>query len=135
MVRLSGHKIALEADQKDLRNRIEETYLNSSLQPPYFKDLAANLGQNSGHMKDVLDHMVQEGTIVKVKEDLYFHKTVIDALKARLVDFLRENGEISTPQLKEMTGVSRKYMIPLIEFFDDTRVTIRVGDARKLREG
>ena len=135
MVRLSGHKIALQADQKDLRNRIEETYLNSSLQPPYFKDLVASVGQNSGHMKDVLDHMVQEGIVVKVKEDLYFHKTAIDALKSKLVGFLRENGEVSIPQLKDMIGVSRKYMIPLVEFFDDTKVTIRVGDIRKLREG
>jgi len=135
MVRLSGHKIALGADQRDLRNRIEETYLKSDLQPPYFKDLITSLGQDSGHMKDVLEHMVQEGIVVKVKEDLYFHKMVVDTLKNRLVDFLRQNGEISTPQLKEMTGVSRKYMIPLIEFFDDTRVTIRVGDVRKLREG
>ncbi len=135
MVRLSGHKIALQADQRDLRNRIEETYLNSSLQPPYFKDLVASVGQNSGHMKDVLDHMVQEGIVVKVKEDLYFHKTAIDALKSKLVGFLRENGEVSIPQLKDMIGVSRKYMIPLVEFFDDTKVTIRVGDIRKLREG
>ena len=42
-------------------------------------------------------------------------------------------GEISTPQFKEMTGVSRKYTIPLIEYFDTTNFTIRVGDIRKLR--
>jgi selenocysteine-specific elongation factor len=135
MVRLAGHRIALGVDQEELRNKIERVYLNSSLQPPYFKDLIASLGQNSDHMKDVLDHMVLEGIVVKVKEDLYFHKTVIDTLKNKLVNFLRENGEISTPQVKEMAGVSRKYMIPLIEFFDDTKVTIRVGDVRKLREG
>ena len=86
-------------------------------------------------MKDVLGHMLQEGILVKVKDDLFFHKAAIHGLKNKLVTFLQKNGEISTPQLKEMTGVSRKYMIPLIEYFDDTKVTIRVGDVRKLREG
>jgi selenocysteine-specific elongation factor len=49
------------------------------------------------------------------------------------VDFLKDNGEISTPRFKDMTGVSRKYLIPLAEHFDSQNVTIRIGDIRKLR--
>jgi selenocysteine-specific elongation factor len=135
MMRLSGHKIALQADQKDMRHKIEQAYLKAGLQPPSFKELVASTGQNSGHMEDVLGHMLDDGVLIKVKEGLYFHKIVIKALKDRLVSFLQANGEITTPQLKEITGVSRKYMIPLIEYFDDTKVTIRVGDVRRLREG
>jgi selenocysteine-specific elongation factor len=135
IIRLLGHKVALEADQKDVRHRIEQTYLKSGLQPPYFKDLLASLGQNSIYVKEVLVHMLEEGTIVKVKEDLYFHRRAIEDLKKRLVSYLKANSEIATPQFKEMTGVSRKYTIPLIEYFDSTKTTIRVGDARRLREG
>ena len=135
MMRLSGHKIALQADQRDMRHKIEQAYLKAGLQPPFFKELVASTGQNSGHMEDVLGHMLDDGILIKVKEGLYFHKIVIKALKDRLVSFLQANGEITTPQLKEITGVSRKYMIPLIEYFDDTKVTIRVGDVRRLREG
>ncbi len=135
MIRLSGHTIALQADQKDMRREIERAYLNAGLQPPSFKELVASMGQNAGHMQDVLGHMVDDGLLIRVKEGLYFHRVLIKELKDRLVSFLLANGEISTPQLKEMAGVSRKYMIPLIEYFDDTKVTIRVGDVRKLREG
>jgi selenocysteine-specific elongation factor len=135
VVRLSGHKVALEADQKDVRHRIEQAYLQSGLQPPYFRDLVASIGQNSTHVKEILMHMLAEGIIVKVKEDLYFHRRVIDDLKNRLVSYLKANSEITTPQFKEMTGVSRKYTIPLIEYFDSTKATIRVGDIRRLREG
>jgi len=70
-----------------------------------------------------------------VKEDLFFHATSIGKLKDRLVAFLQENGEITTPQFKDMTGASRKYVIPLAEFFDAKNVTLRVGDNRKLRKG
>jgi len=51
-----------------------------------------------------------------------------------LISFLKEKGEISTPQFKEMTGASRKYTIPIIEYFDRSRVTVRVGDNRVLRK-
>jgi selenocysteine-specific elongation factor len=135
IIRLPGHRVALEADQKDVRQRIEQTYLQSGLQPPYFRDLVASLGQNSAHVKEVLMHMLEEGTIVKVKEDLYFHRRAVEDLKKRLVSYLKANSEITTPQFKEMTGVSRKYTIPLIEYFDSTKATIRVGDVRRLREG
>jgi selenocysteine-specific elongation factor len=135
IIRLSEHRVALGADQKDIRQRIEQAYLQSGLQPPYFRDLVASLGQNSAHTKEILMHMLEEGTLVKVKEDLYFHRRVIDDLKNGLVSYLKANGEIDTPQFKEMTGVSRKYTIPLIEFFDAKKITIRVGDIRRLREG
>ena len=135
VIRLSGHSVALGADEEDLSRRIERAYLESGLQPPYFRDMMSSLGQNSSNAKEILMHMLKEGILVKVKEDLYFHRGVIDDLKQKLVDYLRTEGEITTPQFKEMTGVSRKYTIPLIEFFDATRVTIRVGDTRRLREG
>jgi selenocysteine-specific elongation factor len=135
IIRLSEHRVALGADQKDIRQRIEQAYLQSGLQPPYFRDLVASLGQNSAHTKEILMHMLEEGTLVKVKEDLYFHRRIIDDLKNGLVSYLKANGEIDTPQFKEMTGVSRKYTIPLIEFFDAKKITIRVGDIRRLREG
>ena len=135
IMRLSEHKVALGADEKDIRHRIERAYLESGLQPPYFRDLVASLGENSAHKKEILMHMLEEGTLVKVKEDLYFHRRVIDDLKNGLVSYLKANGEIDTPQFKEMTGVSRKYTIPLIEFFDATKITIRIGDIRRLREG
>jgi selenocysteine-specific elongation factor len=135
IIHLSGHRIALEADQKDIRHKIERTYLETGLQPPYFKELVASMGENPGRVADVLGHMLQEGILLKIKEGLYFHKDVIETLKAKLVSFLTANTQITTPQLKEVTGVTRKYMIPLIEYFDAIKVTIRVGDVRKLREG
>ena len=71
---------------------------------------------------------------MKVKEDLYFHRKAIEDLRDKLITLLREKGEITTPQFKDMTGVSRKYTIPLIEYFDRSQITVRVGDSRVLRK-
>jgi len=133
-VRLATHTVSLGADQADVRDKILDAYLNAGLQPPYFKDLSKTLDIDSNRAKDVLMHLVDEGLVVKTKEDLYFHAEAINHLKKKLVEFLESKEEITTPQFKEMTGVSRKYVIPLAEYFDAKNVTLRVGDVRKLRK-
>ncbi|TES88719.1 MAG: selenocysteine-specific translation elongation factor [Desulfobacteraceae bacterium] len=134
-IRLARHKVLLEVDQADIREKILDVYLRSRLQPPYFKELGNTLNIDAKRAKDVLMLLVEEGLLIKTKEDLYFHSGAVNDLKNRLVDFLKSNGEITTAQFKEMTGASRKYVIPLIEYFDSKNVTIRVGDIRKLRTG
>jgi selenocysteine-specific elongation factor len=133
-VRLAGHKVSLGVDQTDVKKKIIEIYQQKGLMPPYFKELEKTVGIEPARAKEVLLLLVDEGLIVKVKEDLYFHSETIHALKNRLVKFIMAQGEITTPQFKEMTGASRKYVIPLIEYFDSKNVTIRVGDIRKLRK-
>ncbi len=134
-VRLSSHRVSLGADQADIRKKLLAIYQNGGLQPPYFREVPKMLRGDPNHTKDVLMLLVEEGQIVKTKDDLYFHADAIRDLKNRLIDFLKSHGEITTPQFKEMTGASRKYVIPLIEYFDASKVTLRVGDLRKLRGG
>ena len=134
LVRAASHTVSLAADQKTIRRNIIDLYQNGALMPPYFKEVSAGLDVDAKSARDVLMLLVDEGEVIKVKEDLYFHREAIDQLQTRLVDFLKNNGEISTPQFKEMTGATRKYVIPLIEYFDAKNVTIRIGDTRKLRK-
>ncbi|MCG6893541.1 MAG: selenocysteine-specific translation elongation factor [Desulfobacteraceae bacterium] len=133
-VRLAGHKISLGGEQSDIRKKILETYRASGLQPPYFREFVQTHSLDARRAGEVLRLLVEEGGVVRVKEDLYFHQDAVEELRQRLVDFLSENEEIATPQFKEMTGASRKYVIPLLEYFDARNVTIRIGDIRKLRK-
>ena len=132
VLHLAEHKVTLGQDQEKVREEIESIYREGGLQPPYFKELADQFPERTA--RDVLQLMTQEGVLVKVKEDLYFHRKAVAGLRERLVAFLKEHGEITTPQFKEMTGASRKYAIPLIEHFDLNQVTVRVGDNRVLRK-
>jgi len=132
VVRLKEHKVTLAQDQEKARQEIEKIYAKGGLQPPYFKDLKEDFPGNTA--MDVLGVMVKEGLLLKIKEDLYFHRRAVEELEKRLIDFLKKHGEITTPQFKEMTGTSRKYTIPLIEYFDLSQITVRVGDSRVLRK-
>jgi selenocysteine-specific elongation factor len=134
-VRLKAHKVSLAGDEATLRQDILKIYRQGGLQPPFFRDVVESLKADPGQAKDVLNHMIEQGLIVRTKEDLFFHAEVIADLKQRLVKFLEENGEINPAQFKEMTGASRKFLIPLFEYFDAKNVTLRVGDVRKLRRG
>ena len=133
IVRLADHRVALAADQQNFKHQILKTLENAGITPPYFKDLCQKLRVPIDQGSEVLQLLVGEGVVVKIKEDLYYHQIPLNQLKQKLVAFLLSHEEISTPQFKDMTGASRKFVIPLIEYFDGIQLTIRVGDIRKLR--
>ncbi len=134
IVRLTNFKVSLQIDQTEARKKILNSYKTSGLTPPYFKDINKTLDMDPSSTGDVLHLLVEEGMIIRAKDDLYFYADTISKLQQKLVAFLEKNEELTTPQFKEMTGVSRKYLIPLIEYFDSKNVTIRIGDIRKLRK-
>ena len=132
LIRLTEHRVTLARNEEKIRNQIEEAYRKGGLQPPYFKEIKNQFPGKAG--QDVLEVMIKDGVLIKVKEDLFFHRDSMTDLQNRLVRFLKENGEINTPQFKEMTGASRKYTIPILEYFDRSQITVRVGDNRVLRK-
>ena len=134
VVRLAGHRVALGVDQRTLRENLLTVYQKEGLTPPYFKELCSELSVPAEEARQVLSLLLDEGQLVKIKEELYCHREAIEKIRDQLVAFLTEHEEISTPQFKDMTGASRKYVIPLIEYFDTTQLTIRIGDMRKLRK-
>ena len=134
-VRLAAHKVALKADQEDIRKRILAAYVDGGLTPPYFKDICRNAEMAPDRAKDVLMILIGEGAVTKIREDLYVHTEALETLKAKTVAFLKAEGEMTTIQFKEIAGVSRKFLIPFIEYFDAQNLTIRIGDIRKLRGG
>lgn len=133
IVRLITHKVALEANQVDIRIKILKAYQTSGLEPPYFKDLINQLGIDLEQAKAVLGLLLDEGILIKIKDDLFFYADTLNQLKQKTIDFLMKHGEMTTSQFKSIANVSRKYLIPLIEYFDAKNITIRVGDVRKLR--
>ncbi len=134
-IRLPEHEVSLGEDQADIREKILDTYRKNGLTPPYFKDLPGTFKVDPARAKEVLHFLVEEGQLVKVKEELFFHADAIAGLRERLVAFFGENDALTPADFKEMTGLSRKYLIPLLEHFDARNITIRVGDVRKLRKG
>ncbi len=130
-LRLPGHQIAL-ADQKGLMKRVEETIRDGGLQPLSPREAAEQWSEDEKEIQAIHELLVHQGVLVKIS-GIYFHQVSIERLKEELIRYLKQHREITTPQFKEMTGASRKYAIPLIEYFDQVRLTLRLGDKRVLR--
>jgi selenocysteine-specific elongation factor len=129
-IRLAEHRISV---REDLLSQVERTIRAGELTPPSLRELVEGFHMDQRDLRNHLELLVNRGTLVRIKGELYFHNEAISRLKEALVDFIRINGEITTPQFKDLTQISRKYAIPLLEYFDNAKVTIRVGDKRILR--
>jgi selenocysteine-specific elongation factor len=104
-----------------------------ALEPPRPKDIPAELRLPEPQVKTMLDRLIAGKQLVRVKPDLFVHADAIAALRTRLIAFLDAHKTIDAQQWKELTGASRKFSIPLAEYFDTERITLRVGDVRRRR--
>jgi selenocysteine-specific elongation factor len=131
-LKIPGHQIS-SVDEKGLVKRVEEAILRGRLQPPSPVEVSAEWSEEEEKVLAVFEHLVHEGVLVKIKSGMYFHRIPFENLKGELINYLKSHQEITTPQFKELTGASRKYAIPLIEYFDQMKLTLRVGEKRVLR--
>ncbi|HTR60070.1 MAG TPA: SelB C-terminal domain-containing protein, partial [Candidatus Binataceae bacterium] len=87
----------------------------------------------SSQLRTVLAAMEREGRVVKIATDLYFGKAAFDAARERLVGYLGKHPDITAAIYRDLLGASRKFAIALLDYFDHSGVTTRVGDLRRLR--
>jgi selenocysteine-specific elongation factor len=103
------------------------------VEPPRPKDIPAAAGLGEAQGKAILDRLIAGKHLIRIKADLYMHTQVVAELRGKLIAFLEAHKTIDAQQWKELTGASRKYTIPLAEYFDAEKVTLRIGDLRRKR--
>jgi len=104
-----------------------------ALEPPRPKELAGAIGRGEAETKTALDRLLAGKLVVRIKPDLMMSAKVVADVRDRLLAFLAANRTIDAQQWKELTGASRKFTIPLAEYFDAEKLTLRVGDVRRKR--
>ena len=134
-VRLASHEVRLSPDQQRVLDRLEEDFLRADAAPPSAEEALGRAGLGGDEEHELFQVLVQAGTLVRVKDSLYFHARALETIQTRVVALLQDRKEIGPGDIKDLLGISRKYAIPLLEFFDQRRVTTRVGERRILRAG
>jgi selenocysteine-specific elongation factor len=120
---------ALSASEIKLAEQLEKW----AVEPLRPKEIPAALGLTEAQVKAGLDRLVAAKLAVKIKPDLFMHARTVTDLRDRLIAFLDEHKTIDAQQWKDLTGASRKFTIPLAEYFDAEKLTLRVGDVRRRR--
>lgn len=134
-VRLGSHEVRLDSEQQRLVERLERDFLTAEAAPPSPEEALARVGLGGDEEHDLFQVLVESRKLVRVKESLFFHARALDTIQDKLVALLRDRKEIGPGDIKDLLGISRKYAIPLLEYFDTRRVTTRVGERRVLRGG
>ncbi|MBV8358346.1 MAG: selenocysteine-specific translation elongation factor [Deltaproteobacteria bacterium] len=136
ILRLKSHKVQLGGKVGLVADRIDELLTNAGYQPPELKQLAEALklpAADLPQLRTVLSAMEREGRVIKIATDLYFSKAPFESAKSRLIERLAADGEITAATYRDVLNASRKYAIALLDHFDHSGVTTRIGDVRRLR--
>jgi selenocysteine-specific elongation factor len=131
LVQKAGREIALLPEEARAKELIEQEFERAGLAVPRFDEVLAKLPVEAKRAQKILQILLGEKTLLKVAQDLVFHKNAVTKLRELVANYKNVNGErLPIGAFKDMTGVTRKYAIPLLEFLDRERVTRRVGDER-----
>ena len=131
LVQRAGREIALSAEEAKAKELIEKEFQRAGLTVPSFAAVLEKLPVESKRAQKILQILLREKVLIKVTDELIFHRDAVAQLRELLAKYRKERGnKLPIPVFKELTGITRKYAIPLLEYLDRERVTRRVGDER-----
>ncbi|XPV77427.1 MAG: selenocysteine-specific translation elongation factor [Desulfovibrio sp.] len=134
VIRHKKHKVSLASDQEKLRELILAAYAEGGVTPPNVKDVLEPANLSFKECSAIFRVLCDEGSLIKIKEQMYYHPPAMETLKGQIVEFLTKNESIEPSDVRDLTGLSRKFTIPILEYLDKERVTMRVEDRRILRK-
>jgi selenocysteine-specific elongation factor len=127
-LRLASHKVVLKQEEEQASASMEAVFEKAGLAVPPVSEALAKSGVDPARARTLLQILLRQGRLVKIGDDLVFHRSALDGLRQRLAPY--KGQRLGVPQFKDLAGVSRKYAIPLLEYLDRERVTRRDGDQR-----
>ena len=134
LVRLATHQIVLAEDLERLKHQIEEAFRREGFQPADKDEILSRFRENPALTMEIFGLLLKEGRLVRIKENLVYHIDVLEEIKKRVLEFFKTHSEMAVGDFRKLTeGASRKYLIPLLEYLDQEKITIRLGDKRVLR--
>jgi selenocysteine-specific elongation factor len=129
----------LSPSEQKAFDSIKSAYTKAGLEAPKTDEVLAEVSRATSvdpqTARKVFQMLRDSGEITQISNEFYFSKLVIDGLISKLRTFASATPDriIDVAKFKELAGISRKYAIPLLEYFDREKVTARRGDERYIR--
>ncbi|NUO10095.1 MAG: selenocysteine-specific translation elongation factor [Candidatus Brocadia sp.] len=128
-VSLMDFKIEVSTKDKGVADKIEEAFLKAGFTPPSAEEVSTKFGTPG---KAAISLLVEQKKLIAVESSLYFHATVLNTLKEMIREHITKHGPMSVAQFRDLTRTTRKFAVPLLEYFDAIHFTKRTGDVRIL---
>jgi selenocysteine-specific elongation factor len=132
LVRLRGRGVVMKDEESRSRRTIEQAFASAGLKVPALKDVLAGLKIDKARAQKIVTLLLRDKILVKVSDELVFHQSALTNLRQTLAAQKAHSPKINVGAFKDLTGVTRKYAIPLLEYLDRERVTRRDGDQRTI---
>jgi selenocysteine-specific elongation factor len=132
-LRLPTHTVKFNANEQTAATRLEQLLQEGGFTPPEMKELESTLGAPRKVVTELLTVLESQGKVAKIATDLYLNSAILEKAKTALLSHFTKQPEVTAAGFRDLLGISRKTAIPLLEYFDRTGLTLRVGDVRKLR--
>jgi selenocysteine-specific elongation factor len=132
LVRLPGHGVVMKDEEAESMQMIEQAFGSAGLKVPALHEVIAGLKVDKARAQKIVTLLLRDKVLIKVSNELVFHRSALEQLRRELTAYKAKLPRIDVASFKELTGVSRKYAIPLLEYLDRERVTRRIGDAREI---
>ena len=129
-VRLAGRGVVLKDEEAEAKQIIERAFAEAGLKVPFLKDVLASLPVDRTRAQKIVTLLLRDKILVKLTEELAFHRDALTELRRIVAAAKATTPKLNVAQFKDLTGITRKYAIPLLEWLDRERVTRRVGDER-----
>jgi selenocysteine-specific elongation factor len=129
-VRAAGRGVVMKDEEAESKRLIENAFSSAGLKVPLLKEVLASLPVDKTRAHKIVTLLLRDRILIKLSDDLVFHRDALDQLRRTLATYKQQANKIDVPRFKELTGITRKYAIPLLEYLDRERVTRRVGDER-----
>jgi len=130
LVRLPGRSAVMKDEEAESKKKIEAAFATAGLKVPALPEVLAGLKIDKARAQKIVTLLLRDKVLIKVSDELVFHRSALEHLRQQVAAQKAKSPSMDVGHFKEMTGVSRKYAIPLLEYLDRERVTKRVGDSR-----
>lgn len=133
-VRLPGHRPQLRAADATLWQRLQPQLADAGVRPPSIAELAASLGEEPAHLDSAMSRLAHRGLLVRVSGNRFFPPAALQQLLYLLRQEQGACGSVTAARFRDRSGIGRNLSIEVLEYFDRSGFTQRVGDARVLIE-
>jgi selenocysteine-specific elongation factor len=127
---LAGRGVVMKDEEAESKKIIEQAFVLAGLKVPSLKEVLAGLKVDRVRAQKIVTLLLRDKILIKISDELVFHQNALEDLRKKITALKSTAPKMDVGRFKAMTGVSRKYAIPLLEYLDRERVTRRVGDER-----
>ena len=132
LVRLSTFKAALSGGDETVQTRLLDLLEKAGFQPPTKEELSQSLKIDQKRFADILKLMSKEGSLIRINESVYLTSSTYKQMIENLRSFFSSKPDMTVAEFRDVLQTSRKYALPFLEYLDSNKITMRVGDVRKL---